>query len=60
MSGRVAVLTGAAAAVAEAADERFVLEFRVAGGAWEREPLVACSGTRFEDAPAYSSPIAFR
>jgi hypothetical protein len=27
-----------------------VLEFQVAGGAWQREPLAACSGTRFEDA----------
>jgi hypothetical protein len=50
MGGRVAVLTGAAAAAAEAAGERFVLEFKVAGGAWQREPLAACSGTRFEDA----------
>ena len=49
LSGRVAVLTGAAAAAAEAAGERFVLEFQVAAGVWQREPLMACSGTRFED-----------
>lgn len=50
MGGRVAVLTGAAAAAAEAAGERFVLEFQVAGGAWQREPLASCGGARFEEA----------
>jgi hypothetical protein len=50
MGGRVAVLTGAAAAAAEAADERFVLEFQIADGAWQRELLVSCSEARFEEA----------
>jgi hypothetical protein len=50
MGGRVAVLTGAAAAAAEPAGERFVLEFQVAGGAWQREPLASCGGARFEEA----------
>ena len=27
------------AVAADAADERFVLEFQVAGGSWQREPL---------------------
>lgn len=39
-------MTGAAAAAAEAAGERFVLEFQVAGGAWQREPLASCGGAR--------------
>jgi hypothetical protein len=43
-------VTGAAVAAADAADERFVLEFQVAGGAWQRESLSACGGTRFEEA----------
>ena len=50
MGGRVAVLTGAASAAAEAADERLVLEFQVADGAWRREPLASCTRARFEEA----------
>jgi hypothetical protein len=42
-------VTGAASA-AGAVNERFVLEFQVAGGAWQREPLSSCHGTRFEEA----------
>ena len=42
-------MTGAAAAAADAADARFVLEFQAAGGAWQREPLSSCCGVRFED-----------
>ena len=43
------VFTGAAA-VTEAASERFVLEFQVGFGAWQREPLASCRGARFEEA----------
>jgi len=43
-------VTGAAGAAADAADERFLLEFQVAGGAWERGPLSSCGGVRFEEA----------
>jgi hypothetical protein len=42
-------MTGAAVA-ADAACERFALEFQVTGGAWQREPLSWCHGTRFEEA----------
>ncbi len=45
-------MTGAAGAAADAADERFLLEFQVAGGAWERGPLSSCGGVRFEEALA--------
>ena len=38
-----------AAVAADAADARFELEFQVAGGAWQREPLTSCSGMRFEE-----------
>ena len=41
---------GAAGAVAEAADERSLLEFQVASGAWERGTLSSCRGVRFEEA----------
>jgi hypothetical protein len=43
-------VTGAAVAAADAAGARFVLEFQVAGGAWQREPLMSCHGMRFEEA----------
>ena len=43
-------MTGAAGAAADAADERFLLEFLLAGGAWERGPLSSCGGVRFEEA----------
>ena len=42
-------MTGAAAA-ADAADARFVLEFQAAGRAWQRELLASCCTVRFEDA----------
>jgi hypothetical protein len=42
-------VTGVAVA-AGAAGERFELEFQVAAGARQREPLSWCRGTRFEDA----------
>ena len=42
-------MTGAAVGAADAAYERFVLEFQVAGGSWQREPLPSCYGTRFEE-----------
>jgi hypothetical protein len=35
---------------ADAAGERFTVEFQVSDGSWEREPLSACHCTRFEDA----------
>jgi hypothetical protein len=35
---------------ADAAGERFALDFRLARGAWRREPLSSCCGTRFEEA----------
>jgi len=38
----------AGVAAADAADARFELEFQVAGGAWQREPLASCGGMRFE------------
>jgi hypothetical protein len=38
------------AAAAGAAGERFALEFQVGRGAWQREPLSSCRGTRFEEA----------
>jgi hypothetical protein len=41
-------VTGAAVA-ADAADAGFELEFQVAGGAWQREPLTSCGGIRFEE-----------
>jgi hypothetical protein len=44
--GRV---TGVAVA-ADAASERFVLDFQLARDAWRREPLSSCRGTRFEEA----------
>ena len=37
-----------ATVAADDACERFVLEFQVAGGSWQREPLSSCLGTRFE------------
>ena len=43
-------MTGAAGSVAGAASERFLLEFQVAGGAWQCEPLLSCRATRFEEA----------
>jgi hypothetical protein len=43
-------VTGAAAAAADAAGARFVLEFQVVGGAWQRGPLASCCSVRFEDA----------
>ena len=43
-------MTGAAVAAADAAYERFELEFQVAGGSWQREPLSSCHSTRFEEA----------
>jgi hypothetical protein len=42
-------VTGAVGAAADAADERFLLDFQVAGGAWERWPLSSCGGVRFEE-----------
>jgi hypothetical protein len=42
-------VTGVAVA-AGAAAERFTVEFQVAGGSWQREPLASCHGTRFEEA----------
>lgn len=39
-----------AVAAADAADAGFVLEFQVADDAWQCEPLVSCSGARFEEA----------
>jgi hypothetical protein len=50
-------VTGAASAT-DAAGERFVLEFQVAGGAWQLEPLSRCHGTRFEEALA-ARPFRF-
>ena len=38
------------AVAADAAGERFEVEFQVADGSWQREPLSSCHGTRFEDA----------
>jgi hypothetical protein len=38
------------AVTADAAGERFEVEFQVADGSWQREPLSSCHGTRFEDA----------
>jgi hypothetical protein len=43
-------VTGAAGAAANAADERFLLDFQVAGGAWKCWPLSSCGGERFEEA----------
>ena len=42
-------MTGIAVA-AGAAGERFAVEFQVADGSWQREPLSSCHGTRFEEA----------
>ena len=33
----------------DAADERFLLEFQLAGGVWERWPLQSCGDVRFEE-----------
>ena len=33
-----------------AAGERFAVEFQVADGSWQCEPLSSCHGTRFEEA----------
>lgn len=44
------MVTGAAGAAADAAGERFLLEFQVAGGVWERGSLSSCGGVRFEEA----------
>ena len=41
---------GAAAAAVDAVDGRFVLEYQVAGGAWQRGSLASCCRVRFEDA----------
>jgi hypothetical protein len=38
------------ASAADAAGERFALDFRLARGSWRREPLSSCGGTRFEEA----------
>lgn len=35
---------------ADAAGERFEVEFQVADGTWQRELLSSCHGTRFEEA----------
>jgi hypothetical protein len=43
-------MTGAAVVAADAAHDRFVLEFQVAEGSWQREPLSLCRGTWFEEA----------
>ncbi|WP_432830782.1 TnsA-like heteromeric transposase endonuclease subunit [Dactylosporangium sp. CA-092794] len=43
-------MTGAVGAAADAADERFWLEFQVVGGAWEHGSLSSCGGVRFEGA----------
>ena len=43
-------MTGAAGWAAGAASERFVLEFQVLGGVWQREPLLSCHAMRFEEA----------
>src|SRR5256885_12219798 len=45
-TGRV---TGTAVA-ADAACERFTLDFQLARGCWQRELLSSCRGTRFEEA----------
>ena len=37
------------AVAAHAAGERFSVEFQVADGSWQREPLSSCHGTRFEE-----------
>ncbi|MDX6418949.1 MAG: hypothetical protein QOG28_3569, partial [Trebonia sp.] len=42
-------MTGIAVA-ADAAGERFAVNFQVARGSWRREPLSSCRGTRFEEA----------
>jgi hypothetical protein len=47
--GRDGLMTEVAVA-ADAAGERFVVEFQVADGSWQREPLSSCRGTRFEEA----------
>jgi hypothetical protein len=38
------MVTGAVGAAANAADEWFLLDFQVAGGAWECRPLSSCGG----------------
>lgn len=43
-------MTGAAVAAADAAGERFTLDFRAADGGWQRGPLSSRTGVRFEDA----------
>jgi hypothetical protein len=43
-------VTGAAEWAADAASERFALEFQAAGGAWQCEPLSSCHAMRFEEA----------
>jgi TnsA-like endonuclease N terminal len=43
-------VAGVSVAAADAADERFTLEFQVASGSWQRELLSSCHSTRFEDA----------
>lgn len=43
-------LMAGVAVAADAAGERFEVEFQVADGSWQREPLSSCHGTRFEDA----------
>jgi len=39
-----------AAVAAGAAGERFAVQFQVADGSWQCEPLSSCYGTRFEEA----------
>jgi hypothetical protein len=38
------------AVAADAAGERFALDFQLARGSWRREPLSSCRETRFEEA----------
>ncbi|MGI8446165.1 MAG: TnsA-like heteromeric transposase endonuclease subunit [Streptosporangiaceae bacterium] len=38
------------AVAADAAGERFALDFQLVRGSWQREPLSSCCGTRFEEA----------
>jgi hypothetical protein len=38
------------AVAADAAGERFALDFQLAAGSWRREPLSSCRETRFEEA----------
>jgi hypothetical protein len=40
----------AVAVAAGAAGQRFEVEFQVAGGSWQCEPLLSCHAVRFEEA----------